>query len=106
MRHVRQTRQARRSLREIGRYIAEQSGSLTIAEKFLDRIADKAARYAGAPMLGDSRDDLGPNVRCFYVKRYVVLYLPRSDGILILLVIHSARDIPTVFRETFGESHD
>ncbi len=67
MGHVRQTRQARQSLYEVSRYIAEQSGSLSVADRFLDRIAGKAARYASAPLLGDPRDDLGQGVRCFYV---------------------------------------
>jgi hypothetical protein len=29
------------------------------------------------------------------------LYEPLADGILVLLVVHGARDIPTVFRDLF-----
>jgi len=51
--------------------------------------------------MGDPRPDLGENIRCFPVGNYVVIYRPLGDGIIVLLVIHGAMDIPTAFRELF-----
>ncbi len=102
MASIRRTPEARQSIKEIGRYISEQSGSLDIALRFLDRIEVRCEQHARSPLLGEIRDDLGSNIRCFSVGNYAVLYQPEDDGILVLLVIHSARDIPTVFRRTFG----
>jgi toxin ParE1/3/4 len=52
--------------------------------------------------MGEARPDLGDEVRCFAVGNYVAFYRPLEDGILLLLVIHGARDIPTVFRESMS----
>lgn len=106
MASIRRTPEARQSIKELGRYISEQSGSLDVALRFLDRIEERCEQHARSPLLGEIRDDLGPNIRCFTVGNYVVIYRPDNDGILVLLVIHSARDIPTVFRRTFGTSND
>ncbi len=51
--------------------------------------------------MGEARPDLGEKVRCFTVQSHVVLYEPIDSGILVLYVVHGARDISTVFREVF-----
>ena len=43
MARVLRTSEARQNLREIGRYIAQQSGDRTLAFRFLDRIARNAS---------------------------------------------------------------
>jgi toxin ParE1/3/4 len=103
---VTRTPQARDSIREVGRYIAEQSGSLDVALRFLDRIEARCKQHARSPLLGELCADLGPDVRCFYVGSYVVYYRPTEEGILVLLVIHSARDIGSVYRRVFGSKDD
>lgn len=60
MGRIDRTPQARESLKQLGRYIAEQSGSLDIALRFLDRIEDRCRQFARSPLLGDLRDDLAP----------------------------------------------
>jgi toxin ParE1/3/4 len=103
MARVLRTSEARQNLRDLGRYIAQQSGDRSLALRFLDRIARKCEQYARQPLMGDARPDLGPDVRCFPVGNYVVIYRPLPDGILVLLVVHGARDIPAVFRDLFGD---
>ena len=93
----------RKDLKEIGRYIAQQSQSLDLAMQFLDRVDQKCRLYAARPEMGVPRTDLGPSVRCFLVNDYVVFYEPHRRGIRILLVTHGSRDIPTVFWDRFGE---
>jgi toxin ParE1/3/4 len=71
------------------------------SRNFLRRIDARCQLYADSPLLGDLREELGENVRRFHVGRYEVLYCPAEVGILILLVVHSARDIEAVFRDAF-----
>lgn len=40
---------------------------------------------------------LAPDVRSFPFGRYVIFYLPIDDGIDVVRVLHSARDIDAVF---------
>lgn len=74
------------------------------ADRLLERIDGKCGLYATQPQAGAPRPDLGENVRCFAVDHHVVIYRPLDDGILVLLVVHGARDIPAVFRDVFGAS--
>lgn len=93
----------RGDLKEIGRFIAQRSQSLDLALRFLDRVDEKCNLYATHPDRGTTRIDLGPNVRCFSVSDYVVFYEPHRGGIRLLLVTHGSRDVPSVFRERFGD---
>ena len=96
----------REDLKEIGRYIAQQSQSLDLALRFLDRIDEKCNLYATHPKMGTSRIDLGPKIRCFPVSDYVVFYEPHRGGIRLLLVAHGSQDIPSFFRDRFREPTD
>jgi plasmid stabilization system protein ParE len=37
------------------------------------------------------------------VGNFIVFYQPLEDGILVLVVLHGARDIPRLFRDSFGD---
>ena len=102
MSHVVRPASVRNDLKEIGRYIAQQSQSLDLALRFLDRLDQKCRLYATHPELGTPRIDLAHNVRCFSVGDYTVFYEPHRGGIRLLLVCHGSRDIPNVFRDRFG----
>ncbi len=69
------------------------------ADRQLERIENRCRVLASQPEMGELRPDLGTNVRCFSVDNYVVIYRPRDDGILLLLVTHGSRDVPTVFHQ-------
>ena len=99
---VEQTPEARESIKEIGRYIAKESGRFEVAREFLQKIEAKCEQYARQPLMGEARPELGEGLRHFPVDSYVVIYEPLVDGIRVLLVIHGARDIPAVFRRVFG----
>jgi toxin ParE1/3/4 len=62
----------------------------------------KGEQYARSPKLGERCEDIGPGVHSFRVGNYSILYRPVTGGIVILLVVHSARDIQAVFRDVFG----
>jgi len=94
---------ARRDLKEIGVHIAAESGSRDLALRFLSVISRKIATYATRPELGERRLDLGAEVRCFPVGRYVVFYRRHKRGIEVLRVLHASRDIPSVWRTRADE---
>ena len=47
--------------------------------------------------MGRARDELAASVRSFPFGRYVIFYAPIEDGIDVVRVPHSARDINAVF---------
>ena len=48
-------------------------------------------------MMGRARDELSPGIRSMPFGRYVIFYAPLADGIDIIRVLHSSRDIDAVF---------
>lgn len=93
------TSEAEESRIEIWLHVARDSPEA--ADRLLERVDEKCRLYATQPEMGSPRPDLGPQVRCFPVGNHVVVYRPIPDGIVVLLVIHGARDIPSAFRELF-----
>ena len=102
MPRIKWTPTAERDLDDIFDYIGREQLSPTAAANVLRQINDKCSSYARQPQMGSLRPDLGSDVRCFPVAGYVVIYRPLPDGILVLIVVHGARDIPAVFRNMFG----
>jgi toxin ParE1/3/4 len=89
---------AHEDLQIIWDYLAEEASEET-ADGILDFIQEKCERIAAYPMAGKIRYELLANLRSFVVKSYVVFYIPLSDGIDVLRVLHSARDIERVFED-------
>ena len=106
MPHVIRTSAARDDLLEIGRFIAEESQSLDIALRFLDRIERKCQLYSTQPHMAATRPDLGENVHSFSVDNHVVIYQPVEDGIRVLMVIHGSRDIPSILKTRMNRPTD
>ena len=57
-------------------------------------------RLATQPLMGRARDELAEGLRSMPMGRHVVFYVPLSDGIDIVRVLHSARDIDALFSES------
>lgn len=69
-----------------------------MALRFLDKIDAKLNFLAKHPLAGEARADLAVNVRSFPAGNYVIFYRPSDGGIEVLRILHSARDIPRIFR--------
>ena len=95
MAEVSRTRTALRDLDEIWDFIARDNPDA--AGRMIDRIAERCQLYAEQPLLGAACPQLATDPRQFPVGNYVVFYQPRDDGILVVRVLHGARDIPSVF---------
>jgi plasmid stabilization system protein ParE len=79
-------------------YIAVQNFNPAAADKFMDELLERMEAFARQPLMGELREDLGPDVRMFaFRKNYIVLYHPLDDGIDVLRVFHAARDYPRLF---------
>ncbi|MCE2745963.1 MAG: type II toxin-antitoxin system RelE/ParE family toxin [Burkholderiales bacterium] len=83
---------------EIWGYIAEDS--VTEADLWIDRLDEKLRLWATQPMMGRSREELASGLRSFAFGRYVVFFLPISDGLDVVRVLHASRDINEHFDAT------
>ena len=67
------------------------------ADTWVDRLDAKLRLLAAQLLMGRARDELSPGVRSLPFGRYGIFYLLLSDGIEVLRVLHSARDVEAVF---------
>jgi toxin ParE1/3/4 len=100
MARIQRSLQAEADVLAAARYIAEKSQSRTIAMRWIDTVDEKLKLLARHPFAGEARPDLQKNVHCFPVGTYdyVIFCRPLDDGIAVLRVLHSSRDIPRIFR--------
>ena len=98
MAHLR-SRQAESDLDEIWYYVAKTSGSVEIADRLVDAVAERFFLLARYPSIGRARDvDLRPGLRSFPMGEYVILYRIDGEDVLILRVLRGSRDIEGLFR--------
>ena len=83
--------QARSELEAIGDYIAEDSPAN--AKRFIDRLTEKFIALGGSPRIGRVRPELRPDLRSFPFGAYLILYRIVDDGVEIVRVVHSARNL-------------
>lgn len=80
-------------------HIGVENQSPAAADAFIDAIRRACEPYARQPLMGELREELGPDIRSFtHTRNYIVIYRPHDDGIDVLRVIHSARNWERVFR--------
>ena len=101
---------AKRSLAEIAEYLAREA-TLEIALRFLDRAEETFEFLLETPGIGHRPDfralALG-DVRAWAVRdfpNFLVYYVETIDGIVVLDVIHAARDQEERLRERFSAPH-
>jgi toxin ParE1/3/4 len=75
----------------IWQFIADDN--VKAADALIDRIEAAFNMLALEPMAGRARDDLGANLRSFPIRSYIIFYVPVSDGIEVVRVMHGRRDI-------------
>ena len=97
MARYRFTATAQADVNEILAYIARDNRQA--AWRLIERFEGRAEKLAHASGIGRPRDELRPGLRSFAVGNYVLFYLPVSDGIEIIRVLHGRRDIDAIFAE-------
>jgi toxin ParE1/3/4 len=63
------------------------------AERVVVRIATATDRLVDFPRSGPARPELGEDIRSLVVGSHLVLYRVMPDRVLILRVVHGARDL-------------
>jgi toxin ParE1/3/4 len=90
--------QASEDIAGIWDHIADDN--LAAADRWLDRLDKQLRLLATQPLIGRARDELAEGIRSFPMDRYVVFYMPIDDGIDVVRVLHSARDIDALFDDS------
>ncbi len=90
---------AKADLEDIWEYLYNQSGGNEVADRQIDAITHRFYLLSRRPHMGRPRDaDLGQGSRSFPVGRYIIVYRVAEQGVLILRVAHSSRDLRALMR--------
>lgn len=74
------------------------------AKKWFSKIEAKCRRLAQFPNIGKQRDDLRDGVYCFPCDKYLIFYDITDTAVIIVHVVHGARNLLDVFRT--GEAEE
>jgi toxin ParE1/3/4 len=91
---VRRTVRADDDLDSIWLHVAEDS--VRAAERLIRAIEAAEDRLGQFPEIGQARPDLALDLRHWPVGSYLILYRVDPEAVLIVRVIHGARDLPAV----------
>jgi len=83
---------------DIWNYIANDN--ISAADHWVDKLDEQFNLLALQPLMGRARDDLTAKIRSFPMGRYVIFYLPLANGIDVVRVLHSARDVLALFDQS------
>jgi toxin ParE1/3/4 len=74
---------------------------IAAADRVIDRLYAAAALIATRPNIARARKELAAEIRSFVTKTpYLIYYVPASDGIVVVRVLHHARDVNASFSES------
>lgn len=90
------TRRAMNDVSALIDYIAKDS--LYAANDFANQLVGKFSALAETPHMGRERDDYGAGVRTFPFGNYMIFYRPVDSGVVIVRVLHGARNLPNAFK--------
>ncbi len=71
--------------------------SSTAADRVYDRIVEQIFDLADFPDMGPTRSEIAADLRSLRVMDYIVLYRVETDRVVIVRVVHGARDLTTLF---------
>jgi toxin ParE1/3/4 len=91
---LRFTRRARRDLDEILDYVTAQDSLAAV--RLLARLETAGRLLSRHPRGGRLRRELGSGIRSFPVKPYVVYYAATRGRVIVLRILHGARDVATL----------
>lgn len=92
------SRRAECDLEEIADYIAADNPRRALT--FVRELRTHCARIADAPLAWARRPQLGAGIRSSLHGRYVIFFCIRSERILVVRILHGARDLPGQFEGT------
>ena len=89
------TPEAEADLVDIWLYIADDQP--LNADRYLDKLQEKAERLASFPELGRAREELAPELKSFSVDRYNLYYQATVTQLILVRVLAADRDINLIF---------
>ncbi len=88
----------RRDLLDILSYVAEESGSVAVAQGFVAQLRYRCRALASKPgTLGRARPELHPEVRSVTHKGYVIFFRYVEDRLEVVNILEGHRDIDSYF---------
>ena len=66
--------------------------NMRAADGLVRRIMHAAELASDQPLIGAPRPELSPTARILVEGRYLAIYEPQPDGLLIVAVVHGMRD--------------
>lgn len=97
MKRIRRSPAARADFNNIWLHIALDNPDA--ATRMVERIADATGRLAEYPLSAPAQPELGEGIRCLTVGMYRIFHRIEEDHVLILRVVHAARNIGALFTE-------
>ncbi len=97
MPYIRLSSRASDDLRVIWSYVEAETQSPTsveyppAADRLLEMLHEVFQSLSNYPLMGRV-SSISPELRVFSVKRYLIFYRPRENGIEIARVLHTARE--------------
>lgn len=88
---------AETDLEEIGDYIAADNPVRAVS--FVQEIREHCRRIAAAPFAYQARPELAEGIRCCAHGRYLILFVPDEREVLIVRIVHGARDLSNLSDE-------
>ena len=86
---------ARQDLQDIHDYIAKDN--IVTAAAFIERLHKCCRLLVDRPNMGRKRNEIAPGLKSITEgKNYLILYHDIADGIMIVRVFHTARDIKKI----------
>lgn len=85
-------------IEDIWNYIADDN--IDAADNWLEKLDEQFSLLAQQPLTGQACDELASRLRSFPLGRYAIFYLPLVDGIDVVRVLHSARDVQALFDQS------
>ena len=89
-RRVKHSKQAKRDIIDIWFFVAQDNR--TAANKTLKEIEKRVKMLAHTPYMGRRRHDLHRTLYSFPVERNVIFYQPGKEEVIIVRILHAARD--------------
>ncbi len=81
----------------IGIWLFISKDSIEAADRLIAELVKKFELVAEHPEAGRERPELYPNLRSFPVGRHILFYRPTPDAVEIVRILHSSRDIESLF---------
>ena len=91
-------------LKDIWEYVSQHNENA--AGKLIKEIKNKFILLRDNPLVGREQNEFLVGLRSFIVKSYFIFYLLLDNGIEVLRVLHSLRDIESIFESFFDSLSD